>query len=144
MGLLYKSVEGGSERFTSRSWLAVSSRYLDSWQRAACTFSRTVHLSNIFNSLWLGRLESAERYPKFPFLVFLLLDWILVGMPGIVFASLSLSFLAKPNISAQLIHWDRYLEWQQTENVEIQVRDVDRIRITKVFESCPGWPSGGS
>ncbi len=23
------------------------------------------------------------------------------------------------------------------------MRDVDRIRITKVYTSCPGWPSGG-
>jgi hypothetical protein len=21
--------------------------------------------------------------------------------------------------------------------------DIDRIRITKVYASCPGWPSGG-
>ncbi len=26
--------------------------------------------------------------------------------------------------------------------LKIQVRDVDRIRITKVYASCPGWPSG--
>jgi len=39
---------------------------------------------------------------------------------------------------------DRYLEQQQTENFETELREVDRIRITKVYACCPGWPSGGS
>ncbi len=36
------------------------------------------------------------------------------------------------------------LEYQQTEKIETELRDVDRIRIRKVFACCPGWPSGGS
>jgi hypothetical protein len=30
------------------------------------------------------------------------------------------------------------LEQQQTEKFETEVKDVDRIRITKVYASCPG------
>ncbi len=40
-------------------------------------------------------------------------------------------------------HRDTYLEQQQTEKIETEVRDVDRIRITKVYACCLGWPSGG-
>jgi hypothetical protein len=40
-------------------------------------------------------------------------------------------------------HRDRYLEQQQTEKIESELRVGDRIRITKVYASCPGWPSGG-
>ncbi len=40
-------------------------------------------------------------------------------------------------------HRDTYLEQQQTEKIETEVRGVDRIRITKVYACCPGWPSGG-
>jgi hypothetical protein len=36
------------------------------------------------------------------------------------------------------------LEEQQTEEIETELRDVDRIRIRKVYACCPGWPSGGS
>ncbi len=39
---------------------------------------------------------------------------------------------------------DTYLEQQQTEKLETEVRDVDRIRITKVNACCQGWLSGGS
>jgi hypothetical protein len=35
------------------------------------------------------------------------------------------------------------LEEQQTEKIETEMKDVDRIRIRKVHASCPGWPSGG-
>ncbi len=40
-------------------------------------------------------------------------------------------------------HRDTHIEQQQTETVETEVRDVDGIRITKVYACCPG-PSGGS
>jgi hypothetical protein len=40
-------------------------------------------------------------------------------------------------------HRDTYLEQKQTEKIETEVRDVDRIRITKVYACCPGWPSWG-
>jgi hypothetical protein len=33
---------------------------------------------------------------------------------------------------------DRYLDQYQTEKIETEVKDVDRIRITKVYVSCPG------
>jgi hypothetical protein len=36
------------------------------------------------------------------------------------------------------------LEYQQTEKIETEMKDVDRIRIRKVYASCPGWTSGGS
>ncbi len=36
------------------------------------------------------------------------------------------------------------LEKQQTEKIETEMKDVDRIRIRKVYACCPGWPSGGS
>ncbi len=36
------------------------------------------------------------------------------------------------------------LEQQQTEKIETEVRDVDRIRIKKLYASCPGWLSGES
>ncbi len=35
-------------------------------------------------------------------------------------------------------HRDRYLDQHQTEKNETEVKDVDRIRITKVYASCPG------
>ncbi len=41
-------------------------------------------------------------------------------------------------------HRDTYLEQQQTENIENEVRDVDRTRITKVYDCCSGWPFGWS
>ncbi len=31
---------------------------------------------------------------------------------------------------------------QQTEKIETEVRDVEMIRITKVYACCPGWTSG--
>ncbi len=34
-------------------------------------------------------------------------------------------------------HRDRYLEQQQTEKIETEVRYVYRIRITKVYTRCP-------
>jgi hypothetical protein len=41
-------------------------------------------------------------------------------------------------------HRNGYLEQQQTEKIETEVRDVDRIRIMKVYNACcPGWPSEG-
>ncbi len=36
------------------------------------------------------------------------------------------------------------LEKQQTEKIETEMKDVDRIRIWKVHACCPGWHSGGS
>ncbi len=36
------------------------------------------------------------------------------------------------------------LEYQQTEKIETELRDVDMIRIRKVYACCPGLPSGGS
>ena len=36
------------------------------------------------------------------------------------------------------------LEEQQTEKIETEMKDVDRIRIRKLYASCPWWPSGGS
>ncbi len=42
------------------------------------------------------------------------------------------------------MHRDRYLEKQQTEKIEIEVRDVDMIQIMKVYACCLGWPSGGA
>jgi hypothetical protein len=41
------------------------------------------------------------------------------------------------------MHTNTYLDQQQTEKTETEVRDVDRLRITKVYVCCPGWPSGG-
>ena len=35
------------------------------------------------------------------------------------------------------------LEYQQTEKIETELEDVYRIRIRKVYASCPGWSSGG-
>ncbi len=35
------------------------------------------------------------------------------------------------------------LEYQQTEKIETELEDVDRIRIRKVYACCPGWHSGG-
>jgi hypothetical protein len=35
------------------------------------------------------------------------------------------------------------LEYQQTENIETELKDVDRIRIRKVYACCPGLHSGG-
>ncbi len=38
-----------------------------------------------------------------------------------------------------LEHRERYLEQKQTEKIETEVkRDVDRIRISKVYGCCPG------
>jgi hypothetical protein len=37
-------------------------------------------------------------------------------------------------------HRNIYLEQQQTEKSETEVRDVDRIQITEVYPCCPGWP----
>ncbi len=34
------------------------------------------------------------------------------------------------------------LEQQQTEKIETEVGDVDRIQITKVYACCPWRPSG--
>ncbi len=31
------------------------------------------------------------------------------------------------------------LEYQQTEKIETELEDVDRIRIRKVYACCPGW-----
>jgi hypothetical protein len=36
------------------------------------------------------------------------------------------------------------LEYQQTEKIETELKDVDRIQIRKVYACCPGWHSGGS
>ena len=36
------------------------------------------------------------------------------------------------------------IEYQQTEKIETELEDVDRIRIRKVYACCPGWHSGGS
>jgi hypothetical protein len=40
-------------------------------------------------------------------------------------------------------HRDTYLEQRQTEKLETETRDVERIQITKVYACCVGWPSGG-
>ncbi len=34
------------------------------------------------------------------------------------------------------------LEYQQTEKIETELKDVDRIRIRKVYACCPGWHCG--
>ncbi len=36
------------------------------------------------------------------------------------------------------------LEYQQTEKIETELKDVGRIRNRKVYACCPGWHSGGS
>jgi hypothetical protein len=36
------------------------------------------------------------------------------------------------------------LEYQQTEKIETELEDVNRIRIRKVYACCPGGHSGGS
>jgi hypothetical protein len=36
------------------------------------------------------------------------------------------------------------LEYQQTEKIETEIKDIERIRIRKVYACCPGWHSGGS
>ncbi len=36
------------------------------------------------------------------------------------------------------------LEYQQTEKIETELEDVDRIRIRKMYACCPGLHSGGS
>ncbi len=36
------------------------------------------------------------------------------------------------------------LEYQQTEKIETELKDVDRIQIRKMYACCPGWHSGGS
>jgi hypothetical protein len=41
-------------------------------------------------------------------------------------------------------HRDTYLEQQETEKIDTEVRDVDRRRITKVYACRPGWPFQGS
>jgi hypothetical protein len=38
---------------------------------------------------------------------------------------------------------DTYLEQQETEKIETEVRSVNRILITEVYACCPGWHSGG-
>jgi hypothetical protein len=38
---------------------------------------------------------------------------------------------------------DTYLEQHQTEKLETEVTDADRIRITEVYACCTVWPSGG-
>ncbi len=35
-------------------------------------------------------------------------------------------------------HRDTYLEQQQTEKIRTEIRDVDKIRISKVYACCPG------
>ncbi len=40
-------------------------------------------------------------------------------------------------------HGDTYLEQQETEKIDTEVRDVDRILITEVYACCPGWHSEG-
>ncbi len=39
-------------------------------------------------------------------------------------------------------HRGRHLEKQQT-MLKFRCDTVDRIRVTKVYASCPGWPSEG-
>jgi hypothetical protein len=36
----------------------------------------------------------------------------------------------------------RDLEQQEIEKIETEMKDVDRIQITKEYACCPGWPSG--
>ncbi len=45
--------------------------------------------------------------------------------------------------SVRCNHRDTYLEQQQTEKIETEVRDVDKRWIRKVYACCPGWHSGG-
>jgi hypothetical protein len=45
--------------------------------------------------------------------------------------------------SSSTDHRDAYLEQRQTEKLETGVRDVDKIRITKVYACFIGWHSGG-
>jgi len=40
-------------------------------------------------------------------------------------------------------HRDTYLELQETEKIKTEMRDVDKIRITKVYAFCSVWPSRG-
>ncbi len=41
-------------------------------------------------------------------------------------------------------HRDTYLEQQQIEKIDNEMRDVERIGIKEVYIYCPGWLSGGS
>jgi hypothetical protein len=60
-----------------------------------------------------------------------------------VFTTVSSSWYRFTHYCLGCTHRDRYLEQQQTEKIETEVRDVDRIRCTKVYAYCPGLPSGG-
>ena len=52
-----------------------------------------------------------------------------------------LAFLPFPEpVAIHTIEIDT-LEYQQTEKTETEMKDVDRIRIMKVYASCPGWHS---
>ncbi len=57
------------------------------------------------------------------------------GAPSFFPSSVPLSLV--PNIEIDT------LEQQQTEKIETEMKDVYRIRIRKVYTSCPGWASGG-
>ncbi len=46
----------------------------------------------------------------------------------------------QPGICVSAIEIDT-LEYQQTEKIGTELRDVDRIRIRKVYACCPGLPS---
>jgi hypothetical protein len=57
--------------------------------------------------------------------------------------NVSINFIKNIRVGERLCHRDRYLEVQHTEKVETELRNVDRIRITKVTACCPGGPSWG-
>jgi hypothetical protein len=68
------------------------------------------------------------------------------NVPGCIIQDLLflLQYAMQPTYSSTVNHRDTYLEQQETEKIETEVRDVDRRRITKVYACCQGWPSGGS
>jgi hypothetical protein len=70
----------------------------------------------------------------------ILMSWSVTPVGGNIFCCVYLS----SDMSGSTSNRDRYLEQQRREKIETEVRDVDRIQITKVFACCPGWPSGGS
>ncbi len=51
--------------------------------------------------------------------------------------------LSSPSSLAPTIEIDT-LEYQQTEKIETELKDVDRIRANRCTQLCPGFPSGAS
>jgi hypothetical protein len=66
------------------------------------------------------------------------------SLEAVLWASVRLAaVLLGSCVTVQHIEIDT-LEYQQTEKIETELEDVDRIRIRKVYACCPGWHSGGS